>query len=114
MVGVEGGLMAIIHLVLKRPILGLLGVTMVVVSEFNDYPVAYNITRDFAYVSCAIEDAQKEAGKFFQSKVILADNRRNIIYKKKRQLLTKNQIAIAAQTQMRQMQSEAQIPLGFR
>ncbi len=114
MVGIGGGFMALLHLVLKRPIVGVLGVTMVVVSELNDYPVAYNITKDFTYVSCAIEDAQKEAGKFFQSKVILTDNRRNSIYKKKRQLLTKNQIAIAAQTQMRQMQSEAQIPLGFR
>ncbi|MEI8343902.1 MAG: hypothetical protein WCF93_03065 [Candidatus Moraniibacteriota bacterium] len=58
MVGVEGGLMAIIHLVLKRPILGLLGAAGVLAVELGDYPVGSMVTKSFRIVGCEIKSAR--------------------------------------------------------
>lgn len=60
MVGIEGGLMAIIHLVLKRPILGLLGATGVLVVELGNYPVGDMMSKSVKTAGYEIKSARDE------------------------------------------------------
>jgi|GEM_PF-1430576 len=79
MVGVEGGLMAIIHLVLKRPILGVLGVVGVLAVEFGGYPVGNAVTESVRSAGCAIEDAKTESITFLNGQAGLVEERYRVI-----------------------------------
>ncbi len=79
MVGVEGGLMAIIHLVLKRPILGVLGVAGLIAVEVNDYPLGDTVMDSIRSVGFSIEDARADSVASLIDQTELVEKRYHII-----------------------------------
>jgi hypothetical protein len=71
-----GGVMAMIHLVLKRPIYGALGVTGAIIVGFGGYPVIETVSESVRQVSGAIDRSLEDGTGFLAGKLEIADRRR--------------------------------------
>lgn len=77
MVGVEGGFMAMIHYVLKRPIAGLLGVAGLVGAELGGYPVLDSTVVKIRGTCIAIAEAPENISGLVGRKLTLLEARRD-------------------------------------
>lgn len=81
MVGMGGGMMAMIHLVLKRPIIGVLGAAGIFVIESDGRPIPEIVTESVRSVGRVIDGSLDDGVGFLSGKLELADRRRRSFLK---------------------------------
>lgn len=77
MVGIEGGFMAIIHLILKRPIIGVCAAASLIGAELNGYPVFDSAIASVRETCLAIGNAPEGMDKILERGLIRLSERRN-------------------------------------